>query len=251
MSEATKFTALIIDDEPPARDIVFAYLKSFPQIEVVAQCSNGFEALKLIQELAPGILFLDVQMPKITGLELLEVLDTSPAVVFSTAYDQYAIKAFELSAVDYLLKPYSQERFNQAVEKVLTRLAGGLPSPESHLLSLREASDEMLNRVVVKSGSKIVVIPLEELLFIEAQEDYVMIHTTKGRYLKSQTMRFFEIHLPANRFVRVHRSFIVNVEQVERLEPYDKEYFMAVIAPDHKLKVSRAGYKKLKETLKF
>jgi two-component system LytT family response regulator len=245
------FTAIIVDDEEPARDLIKAYLKNFPQITLLAECANGFEALKAIQEHNPHILFLDVQMPKITGLELLEVLDNKPAVVFTTAFDQYAIRAFELSAVDYLLKPFSTERFNQAVEKVLARLQQNQPSPVKELLENFDQNGEQLNRIVVKSGSKMVVIPIADILFIEAQEDYVMIHTEKGRYMKQQTMGYYETHLPADTFVRIHRSYIANINRIERLEPYDKESYAAVIAPNHRLRASRTGYKKLRETLRF
>jgi two-component system LytT family response regulator len=245
-----KYKALIIDDESPARDIVREYLKSIDQIEVVGECSNGFEALKQIQELKPDILFLDVQMPKISGLELLEVLDDCPAVIFTTAFDQYALKAFELSAVDYLLKPFSVERFNQAVARVIDKLANNQTTNIKEFIDSAH-DNELLNRLVVKSSTKIVVIPITEVLYFEAQEDYVMIYSEKGRYMKSQTMRYYEEHLPADQFVRIHRSYIVNVNRVERLEPYDKESYVAVLSPDVKLKVSRAGYKKLKETLRF
>ena len=244
------YSAIIVDDEEPAREIIKAYLKKFSQVEVIGESSNGFEALKQIQDLKPDILFLDVQMPKITGLELLEVLDDCPAVVFTTAYDQYALKAFELSAVDYLLKPFSVERFQQAITKLLDKLSNNQPTDVKQLIE-NKPDHESLNRIVVRSGSKIVVIPINEVLYFEAQEDYVMIHTPKGRYMKSQTMRYYESILPSDQFVRIHRSYIANVDHVERLEPYDKENYVAVILPDTKLKVSRSGYKKLKESLKF
>lgn len=244
-----QFKAIVVDDEPPARQIVEAYLAAFPQIEVVARCANGFEALKAVRELKPDLMFLDVQMPKVSGIELLEVMEEAPAVVFTTAYDEFAIKAFEMNAVDYLLKPFSVERFRAAVEKALDRLgkngAAGLPP----LLQPTGANSPVLTRVVVKSGANIVVVPLHDILFIEAQEDYVMVYAQQGRYLKSQTMGYYEAHLPANRFVRIHRSTIVNVERIERLEAYDKETYLAVVPPDHKLKVSRTGYKRLKELL--
>ena len=244
------YSAIIVDDEEPAREIIKAYLKKFSQVEVVGESSNGFEALKQIQDLKPDILFLDVQMPKITGLELLEVLDDCPAVVFTTAYDQYALKAFELSAVDYLLKPFSVERFQQAITKLLDKLSNNQSTDVKQLIE-NKPDHESLNRIVVRSGSKIVVIPINDVLYFEAQEDYVMIHTSKGRYMKSQTMRYYESILPSDQFVRIHRSYIANVDHIERLEPYDKENYVAVILPDTKLKVSRSGYKKLKESLKF
>lgn len=244
------FKAIIVDDEAPARHIIREYLKKEERINVVGECSNGFEALKMIQELKPDIMFLDVQMPKISGLELLEVLDDCPAVIFTTAFDQYALKAFELNAIDYLLKPFSVDRFNQAIIKVIDKLQNNETVNVKPLLDNTQTT-ETLNRLVVKSGSKIVVIAINDILYFEAQEDYVMIHTAQNRYMKSQTMRFYESNLPTDQFVRIHRSYIVNVNRVERLEPYDKESYVAVLSPEVKLKVSRSGYKKLKETLKF
>jgi two-component system LytT family response regulator len=245
------FKAVIVDDEPPARDIINAYLGVFPQIEVVAQCANGFEALKAVQDFCPDIMFLDVQMPKITGIELMEVMDNPPAVVFTTAYDEYAIKAFEMNAVDYLLKPFSTDRFHKAVDKVLARLLNNTAKETISLQLPENTESPFLTRIVVKNGINIKVIPIDEVLFIEANEDYVMVHAASGHYMKSQTMGFFESQLPANKFVRIHRSTIVNVDRIERFEAYDKETYLAIIAPNHKLKVSRSGYKKLKETLKF
>jgi two-component system, LytTR family, response regulator len=246
-----RISVVIVDDEAPARDIVAAYLKPFAQIDVAAQCANGFEALKVVQELKPDILFLDVQMPKITGIELMEVMDNPPVVVFTTAYDEFAIKAFELNAVDYLLKPFSQDRFAKALEKAMARVGQQAPAT-TYNLNVTGADDEkMLPRIVVKNGANIKVIPVGEVLFIEAQEDYVMVHTSGGRYLKDQTMAYYETHLPPDKFVRIHRSTIVNVDTIERLEAYDKETYLAIVPPAHKLKVSRAGYKRLKETLRF
>jgi len=251
MEKNASYRAILIDDEMPARDLIKAYLKDLPQISIVGECTNGFEALKMIQELNPDILFLDVQMPKITGLELLEVLDKRPAVIFTTAFDQYALKAFEMSAVDYLLKPFSKERFNQSITKTIDRLNTHQPDPLKEWMETASEDQDILNRVVTKAGSNIVVIPVNEIQYIEAQEDFVLIYTEKGRYSKSQTMKFYENHLPKEQFVRIHRSYIVNIEKIERLESYDKENYLAIVHPNTKLKVSRSGYKTLRETLKF
>lgn len=243
--------AIIVDDEQPARTIIRHYLKAFPDIEITGECANGFDALKSIREQQPDVIFLDVQMPKINGLELLEVIEEAPAVIFTTAYDQYALKAFELNAVDYLLKPFSQERFEAAVTKVLDRIKTGKPAPALSSEALQSDYQEILTRLVVKNGNSINVIPLGEISFIEAQEDYVMIHTEKARYMKNLTMSYLETHLPQNLFIRTHRSYILNLEKIEKLEPYDKDTYMAIVAPNHKLRISRTGYKKLKETLRF
>ncbi|SFD70002.1 LytR/AlgR family response regulator transcription factor [Thermophagus xiamenensis] len=248
----SNFTALIIDDEPPARTVIRSYLNDHPNISVIGECSNGFEALKAIQELKPDIIFLDVQMPKVSGLELLEVLDEIPVVVFSTAYDRYALKAFEMSAVDYLLKPYSQDRFNKAMGKVLEQLNKGEKTDATNLLIKHsENSNTPLKRIVVKTGNKMHVIPVNKISYIEANEDYVMIYSEKSRHLKAQTMRYYEENLDSTQFVRIHRSFIVNVNFVERLEPYDKDTYVAVMTQGQRLKISRNGYRKLKETLNF
>jgi two-component system LytT family response regulator len=245
------YKALIIDDEPPARSIIQAYLKKHNNIEVVGECANGFEAMKAIKDLQPQILFLDIQMPKITGLELLEVIDEPVQVVFTTAYDQYALKAFELNAVDYLLKPFDEARFDGAVNKILGQLKTGTDSNREQIEQMENTRQEKLERIVVKKGTKLEVIDLPCLLYIEAQDDYVMLHTTTGRFLKSKTMKYFEEHLPTEQFIRIHRSYIVNSHHIKGLEPYDKDTYLAIINPDCKLKVSRTGYKKLKEQMGF
>ncbi|PWE01200.1 LytR/AlgR family response regulator transcription factor [Marinilabilia rubra] len=252
MSQNKVFTVLIVDDEPPAREVIRSFLERHSTLKVVGECSNGFEALKAIQEKTPDLLFLDVQMPKVSGLELLEVLDEVPVVIFSTAYDQYALKAFEMSAVDYLLKPYSQERFDKAIEKVLDQLHSGSKTNTKEVIQNRlDASNDFIDRIVVKTGNKMHVIPTGKVRFIEASEDYVMIYGEKSRHLKSQTMRYYENHLDPGNFVRIHRSYIVNVNFVERLEPYDKDTYVAIMTEGQRLKISRTGYRKLKETLNF
>lgn len=251
MSDSSKIRVLIVDDEMPARTIIRSYLDHFPDIEILGECANGFEAMKTIRELNPDFIFLDIQMPKVNGLELLEVLENAPYVIFTTAYDEYALKAFELNAVDYLLKPFSRERFIQAVDKVLDKIRKGEPNDNLIHQKIRAENAELLNRIVVKKGSSMSVIPVQEVLFLEAQEDYVMVHTTQGRFMKNQTMHYFESHLPDDYFVRIHRSYLANVEMITRLEPYDKDSYLAIIPPDHKLRISRAGYKKLKERLGF
>jgi two-component system LytT family response regulator len=251
MENQPTFKAIIVDDEQPARAIIAHYLTAFPNIEVAGECANGFEALKMIKEVKPDVLFLDVQMPKINGLELLEVIDNAPVVIFTTAYDQYALKAFELNAIDYLLKPFSKDRFNAALNKVIEKIKAGQPAPNFSVDALFSDPSEKLTRIVVKNGSNITVIPISDIYYIEAQEDYVMIHSSKGRSMKNQTMNYLEQHLPQNQFIRIHRSYIVNIEKIEKLEPYDKDTYTAIIPPSHKLRISRTGYKKLKETLRF
>lgn len=251
MEQHSGIKILIVDDEQPARTIIRHYLKAFDNVEITGECANGFEALKAIREQQPDVIFLDVQMPKINGLELLEVLEEAPAVIFTTAFDQYALKAFELNAVDYLMKPFSKERFEAAILKVMDRLKSGTPAPVLSPETIQSGFQEPLTRLVVKNGNSISVIPVSEIFFIEAQEDYVMIYTEKGRLMKNLTMNYLETHLPKDLFIRTHRSFIVNIEKIEKLQPYDKDTYLAIIPPNHKLRISRTGYKKLKETLRF
>ena len=245
--------ALIIDDEEPARILIRSYLDSFPDIIIVGECANGFEGMKAIQSEKPDLIFLDIQMPKISGFEMLELLDEYPQVIFSTAFDEFAIKAFEFNAVDYLLKPYSRDRFalsvNKAVER-LTQKAG--PAPGLTKLAGGMLADGIyLDRIVVKSGQKIKVIPIDQIEFIEAEDDYVMIHVIDGRYLKQMTMGYLEEHLDPAEFIRVHRSHIVRINQIVQLEPYDKETKVLVMKSGKKIHTSKAGLKKLREVLGF
>lgn len=243
--------AIIIDDEKLARDLIRNYLGEFPQIEVAGECSDGFEGIKSIQELAPDLVFLDVQMPKITGFELLELLENPPVIVFSTAYNEYALKAFEMNAVDYLLKPYSRERFRKAVEKALEKTQNRSPEPETLKELTRQARGEQLDRIIVKTGTKIKVIPAETILYIEAQDDYVMLYTPEGKFLKQQTMKFLEESLDPSRFIRIHRSYIANIYEMSGMEHYEKESYRLVLKNNTRLPVSKSGYALLKKVLKF
>lgn len=245
--------ALIIEDEKPARDLLLKYLEEHENISVEAECDNGFSGLKAINELKPDVVFLDVQMPKLTGFEMLELLDHKPEIIFTTAYDQYAIKAFEENAVDYLLKPFSRERFREAVARLTDRLGQGgedhnqLDRIRKHL----DASGEILHRVVIKKSGKIHVIPVDQVRYIEAQDDYVMIYTQDERFLKQQTMKYFEGHLDGEIFIRVHRSYIVNIQFIERLEPFEKSSFILHLTGGGNVPVSRTGMQLLKEKLNF
>jgi two-component system, LytTR family, response regulator len=242
-----KIRVLIIDDEALARDLVKKYLTGNPGIEILGECANGFDALKAIQELKPDLLFLDIQMPKIDGFELLEVLDPNPEIIFTTAFDQYAIRAFEMNAVDYLLKPFSKERLDQAVEKAKSRIGTPSRDPLQKLQQQIDDDKKTIERVVTRMGSKITVIPVEKIWYIEAADDYVMIWSELGNHLKEKTMRYFEEHLPKGEFIRTHRSHIINISQVVSLELYSKDSYLAIMKSGAKLKVSTEGYKRLKE----
>lgn len=245
--------AIIIDDEAPARDIIRHYLKEFPFITIAEECSDGFAGLKAIREHNPDLVFLDIQMPRLTGFEMLEVMDEKPIIIFTTAYDQYAIQAFERNAVDYLMKPVSTERFAAAIEKAREKLQAGREtiSQPSALIENRAADAPSLTRVVVRKGNAINIIPVETIRYIEAQDDYVMVWHTGGKALKQQRMKFFEDSLPPSDFTRIHRSYIVRIAEIAKIEPYGKENYLAVLKSGDKLPVSRAGYKHLREEMGF
>ena len=244
---------LIIDDEALARAIIRSYLEAYPAVQVVEECNNGFEGFKAIQELKPDVIFLDVQMPKITGFEMLELLENPPLVVFSTAFNQFAIQAFERNAVDYLLKPYSRERFAAAMEKVTQRHHQHTQSKDAMLQLMEQVrqSEEMLERVVVKTGAKIKVIPVDSIQYLEAQDDYVMVYTEEGKYLKQWTMKYLEAHLNPGQFIRIHRSYLVHIPQIVQLELYEKGTYLLMLKSGAKLPVSQAGQARLKQVLNF
>lgn len=248
-----KIRTLIIEDEAPAREIVKHYLKDYENIEIIGECLDGFSGLKSISEMKPDLVFLDIQMPKLTGFEMLEVLEEKPEIIFTTAYDQYAIRAFELNAVDYLLKPFHKERFDEAMKKAVARLMTGTVSDKKEGPFFPKIPDSQVrvNRIVVKKGNSINIIPVNQVRYVEAQDDYVMIYHSGGKALKQQTMKFYEDNLPKDNFVRIHRSYIVKIEEINRIEPYTKDNYVAVLHSGDKLPVSRAGYKHLKEELNF
>jgi len=248
--------AIIIDDETLARELLKDYIKELGGIEIVAECSDGFTGLKAIQELDPQLLFLDIQMPKLTGFELIELLDKKPEIIFSTAYDQFAIRAFELNAVDYLLKPYSFERFSEAVGKAVKRieLSQSAFSSGKQLDKLKEHlddSDGIINRIVAKTRNTIVVLPAQQINYIEAQDDYVMIYVNGAHYLKQKTLSYYEKHLDSKDFLRVHRSYIVRLDQIAKIEPYEKSGYVIILKGGDRVPVSRSGYTRLKETLDY
>lgn len=248
-----KIRTVIIEDEAPARDIIKFYLQEVENIEIIAECSDGFSGLKTISAMKPDLVFLDIQMPRLTGIELVEVLTEKPEIIFTTAYDQFALKAFELNAVDYLLKPFPKRRFLEAVKKAVEKINSGAGNltPASQLLEKRPDPDSPVNRIVVRKGNAINLIPVEEIRFVEAQDDYVMIYHGNGKALKQQTMKYYEDNLPKKDFVRIHRSYIVRVQEIKRIEPYGKDNHIAFLTSGDKLPVSRAGYKLLKEELDF
>lgn len=239
---------LLIDDEPLARRVVREYLKDFPELVVCGECGDGFDGLKSIRQLRPDLVFLDVQMPKINGFEMLELLEQPPPVIFTTAFDEYAMRAFEAHAVDYLLKPFSQERFARAVQKWQTQQPGQAVKV-AEMLGQSPASPVQAERIVVRIDGKIKIIPLEEVHFLEAADDYVNIVTAEGSFPKNKTMSDFEKSLPAHLFVRCHRSYTVQVRLITRIEPYEKDNYTVSLSTGERVPVSRSGYIRLKEVL--
>ena len=246
-----KKKVLIIDDEPLARSIVKNYLASHAQLEVVDECDNGFEGLKAIQQHQPDLLILDIQMPKINGFEMLELLDKMPSVIFATAFDEFAIKAFEKNAVDYLLKPFSAERFDAAITKWLQTADAGLGQRIADVILEEKRQDEKLHHIVTRNQGEVHIIPLHDIQYIEAFDDYVKIFTAESYFLKKQTMAFYEANLDNNKFFRLHRSYIVQLSELTRLESMEKNSYIAVLKSGKKIPVSRTSYQELKAKLKF
>ncbi len=237
--------AIIIDDEPLARAMVKEYLHSYPNIIVVDECSNGFEGLKAIHQHQPGLIFLDIQMPKINGFEMLELIDTPPPVIFTTAFEAYAIKAFDTHAADYLLKPFSKERFDKAMQKLQQQNPNTVKAITETALEMPAQN----NRIVVKENGKIKIIPNASIQYLEAADDYVKIHTAEGCFLKKKTMQYFDNSLPPQEFIRIHRSYIVNAQLITRIDLHEKDSHLALLTTGARLPVSKAGYLKLKEVL--
>ena len=248
-----KIRAIIIEDEKPARELVKKYIADHERLEFIGEFDNGFSGLKAIHELEPDVVFLDVQMPKLTGFEMLELLESKPEIIFTTAYDQFAIKAFEQNAVDYLLKPYSKERFAEAINRLYERIEKEEDTGEqiTRIKKHFEESEETIHRVVIKKSGKIHVIATDTIDYFEAQDDYVMIYTKEERFLKQQTMKYFESHLDRELFIRVHRSYIVNVQSIDKIEPYEKTNYILILKSGSKVPVSRSGMQLLKERLNF
>ena len=246
-----KLRTIIVEDEELARNLLKSFLKGAENIEVIAECENGFEGVKMINELKPDLVFLDIQMPKITGFEMLELLEHKPQIIFATAYDQYALKAFEYNAADYLLKPYSKDRLMEAIEKVTERIQKEGPDSDVAEKISNYPREEYLDRIVVKDRHKIHIAPVDQVRYIESMDDYVMIYTKEGRYMKQKTMKYFEGALDPKNFIRIHRSYIVKVDEINEIQQYEKESYIVILHDKTKLKVSKTGYKNLKEVLNF
>jgi two-component system, LytTR family, response regulator len=240
--------ALIVDDEELARQLLREYAENTGGVEIVAECANGFDAVKTIGELKPDLVFLDVQMPKLDGFEVLELIDPPPAVIFVTAYDQYAMRAFDEHAVDYLLKPFHLDRFKKALDRARTRLGEPMPPP-AQLADAARPPDQKLERIVVKDGSKVQIIPVNRLDYVKAEDDYIVLSSENRKYLKQQTISSIEKQLDPANFARIHRSYIVNLERIMRIEPYTKDSRVVVLRDGTQIPLSRSGLTRLKAVL--
>ena len=244
----SRIRAVIVDDEDLARQVVRELLAAHPDVDIAAECANGFEAVKAVTELKPDLLFLDIQMPKLDGFEVLELIGTNMAIIFATAYDQHALRAFEVHAVDYLLKPFGADRFEQALARARQRIGGKLPPPAELKASARPAG-EYAERIVVRDGTRVHIIPMAKLDYAEAQDDYVALASEGKKHLKQQTISSLESALDPEQFLRVHRSYIVNLERVTKIEPYGKDTHVVILQDGSRLPVSRAGYGRLRAVL--
>lgn len=248
MTNEQQLRIAIVDDEPLARTVVREFAERLG-VQVVAECANGFEAVKAVADLNPDLLFLDVQMPKLDGFEVLELLGRSVPVVFTTAYDQYALRAFEVHAVDYLLKPFSEQRFAEALSRARARLAAKEELPVEELVNTARPRTGPLERVLIRDGAQVHVLPVDKIDFVEAQDDYVCFKSEGKDYLKDQTMGALEAQLDPARFVRIHRSYLLNIERIARVELYAKDSRVAILRDGRRLPVSRAGYARLAKLL--
>jgi two-component system LytT family response regulator len=246
-ADSSKLSVIIVDDEPLARSVVKEYLSSYDDIDIIQECGDGFEGVKAIANHSPDLIFLDIQMPKINGFEMLELIDKPPAVIFTTAFDEYAMQAFETNAIDYLLKPFSKERFDKALQK--WRSQNSKTDNMSPLLEEVVKQPEERNRVVVKVGSAIKILPVQDIFYIEAYDDYVKIHTKDGFHLKKKTMNFYENALNKDQFVRVHRSYIISLQQLTKIEIKEKDAYVAKMKDGTIVPMSKSGYSRLKEIL--
>lgn len=243
------FRVVVVDDEPLARAVVREYLQAHPGVEIVAECGNGFEAVKAVTELSPDLMFLDIQMPKLDGFEVLELLGRAIPVIFTTAYDQYALRAFDVHAVDYLLKPFDAARFGEALSRARARIQAAEAQPIDALVADARPRQGPAERVLIRDGSQVHVIPVERIDYVEAQDDYVCFKADGREYLKDQTMGTVEATLDPTRFVRVHRSYLLNIERIARVELYAKDSRIAILRDGRRLPVSRAGYARLARLL--
>lgn len=249
---------LIVDDEALARGLIREYLGAHAGMCVVGESVHGLQAVQDITALNPDLIFLDIQMPKLTGLEVLELTGRRSGVIFTTADDQHALKAFDLHAVDYLLKPFSQARFDEALKRAcqamsmatsMAQRATELPAPEG-LSNLLAAATQRPARILIRDRNQVHVIAVNTIEYVQAQDDYVSIQSAGRTYLKTQPLAELAAQLDPAQFVRVHRSYLLNLDYLQRLERTTKDSATAVLRGGQKIPISRAGYERLDEFFK-
>lgn len=240
-------SVLIVDDEPLARQVAREYVEQSPGVRVAGECANGFEAIRAVSDAVPDILLLDVQMPKLSGFDVLELVGKGPAVIFATAHDEFALRAFEVHAVDYLLKPFSRARLADALERARQRISAGETSPADDLRATLRKSQ--IDRILVRDGHKVQVVPVQTLDYVQAQDDYVMLHAGERRLLKEQPLSSLEAQLDPMAFVRIHRSYLVNLARIARIELEAKDRRVVVLHSGERLPVSRSGAQRLTDRL--
>ena len=242
--------AIVVDDEDLARDSLKLSLQKFKQISILDECNNGFEAIKSIKQHQPDVLFLDIQMPKLNGFDVVELLaDDAPNIIFVTAYDEYALKAFDANALDYLLKPVSHERLKTAIDRLQEKITADVKPQYRQVLQNISQNTIPLQRILVKENTKVYVIPVDEVSHFEAQDDYVVIHTKNKSYIKNDRISKLEAELDPRIFLRLHRSFLVNIDFIKRIESYSKDSKLIKLSSGIEVPVSRSGYDKLKQAL--
>ncbi|HZV65557.1 MAG TPA: LytTR family DNA-binding domain-containing protein [Telluria sp.] len=239
---------IIVDDEELARGVLREFLGAHVDIEIVAECANGFDAVKAITELEPALVFLDIQMPKLNGFEVVELAGRKARYIFATAFDQYALKAFEVHAVDYLLKPFSQQRLDEALAHARASL--GNPPALAALMTEAAMRNKPLERVLIRDGAKVHVIAADKIDYIEAQDDYVQVSAGGKAYLKNQRLSELESQLDPDVFLRIHRSCIVNIEAISRIEAAGKDSHAAILKDGTRLPISRSGYQKVRNLIR-
>lgn len=242
--------AVMVDDEPLARESLRAALEGFDDIEILAECADGFHAVREVRTLKPDLLFLDIRMPKLDGFDVVELLgEDAPFVIFVTAYDEYALRAFEAEALDYLLKPVNPKRLEKSIERVREKLSSGAPQRMDNLIEKHQDHLSPLPRVLIRDGMEVFIIPTEQVIYFEAQEDYVKIHTEERSHLKLERMSNLEKKLDARQFCRIHRSYLLNIDYLVKIEPYSKDSRIAKLKTGKTLPISRSGYNRLMDLL--
>lgn len=249
-SNTTKITTLIIDDEPHARQGMQTALSKFEELEIIGLCENGLQAVKAVNELRPQLLFLDIQMPKLDGFDVLELLgEQTPFVIFITAYNEYAVKAFEANAIDYLLKPVDPKRLQQAVAKIIDKVASETPPAIDSVLINAVRENEIIQRILVRDGSDVHVLAVDTVCYIESADDYVAIQTEDATHIKLDRLNKLQEKLDPRQFCRIHRSYLLNINFLSRIESETKDTKLAILTNGKELPISRSGYASLKKLL--